>query len=725
MRLFGQARLASACAAGVVATAVAAIASEGIEYPRTRIKPVTETLHGVEITDKYRWLERGESWVVRLWTKRQNRLTRKLLDRFPEREQICKRLEELYKAPRVSIPFQSSGGRHLQFRREGMQEHPVLYAVGEGDQATLEVVLDPNEWEDSDEVRFEFAVATRDGKLVAYTKRWRNEFWGTLHVLDTETGETLPDEAEWVAPWPFAWQADGKGFYYLHWRFVSGDEDEDEEPEWGWVVGHHVLGTDVDDDAIIFGQDNPDRHWLNFGMGRDGRYLFLSKRIGRWKNDVYFMDLTADKREVKPIAVGLDGRFGFVSAGGKFYFSTDWKAPLSCIYRCDAGDPRPEKWEQIIPEHKGPIVRWLLANRQIAVLVLEQMELRLLIYSMEGEFVREVRLPAVGTIDSWRGEWDKPELYLRFSSLLQPRTPYVYDMARDRLTPMERPRVPFDFSRYTTRKVRYTSKDGTPVPMLLVHKKGMKHDGKRPVLLSGYGGFNVVNSPMFDRGLLVWLEAGGVYAVACLRGGGELGRTWHAAGKGFRKQNTFDDFVAAAEYLIAEGYTRPSRLAIRGASNGGLLVGAVLTQRPDLFRAVLCEGPLLDMVRYHEMGGANTGREEYGTAEDPATFGDLYAYSPYHHVREGVTYPAVFFKTGARDPVVDPAHAYKMAAAMQALAPSNRPILLWVEPKGGHWPSDLLRTRQLEVEADNYTWLMWQLGMIEEPQGEGTAGRPE
>jgi len=723
MGLLGQIRLASACVAGVVATAVAGIASEGIEYPRTRVKPVTDTLHGVEITDNYRWLERGDSWVVRLWVKRQNRLTRTLLDRFPEREQICRRLEELYKAPRVSVPFLPSGGRYLQLRREGMQEHAVLYAVGEGDPATMEVVFDPNEWEDSEEVRFELCGATRDGTLVAYMKRRCNRFFGTLYVLDTETGETLPDETEGVAPWPFAWHADGRGFFYLHWCVVC--DDEDEEPEWGWAVRHHVLGTDGDEDPIIFGEDNPEGSKLDFQMGEDGRYLFLSERVGRWKNDVYVMDLMAEQPEVTPIAVGLDSQFFFRSAGGTFYFSTDWKAPLTCIYRCDASDPRPEKWEQIIPEHKGPIVRWILADRRVAVIVLEDMEPRLLTYSLKGEFEREVGFPAVGTMDSWYGEWDRPELYLRFTSFLQPRTPYVYDMARHRLTPIERPRVPFDFNRYTTRKVRYTSKDGTPVPMLLVHKTGMKRDGKRPVLLGGYGGFNVVNSPVYDPGLLVWLEAGGVYAVACLRGGGELGREWHAAGKGFRKQNTFDDFIAAAEYLIAEGYTRPSRLAIRGASNGGLLVGAVLTQRPDLFRAVLCEGPLLDMVRYHEMRGSKTGLEEYGTAEDPGEFRDLYAYSPYHHVREGVTYPAVFLKTGTDDFIVQPAHAYKMTAALQAVASVGRPVVLWVEPKGGHWPSDLPRTRQLQSEADSYTWLMWQLGMIEEPQGEGTAGRRE
>jgi prolyl oligopeptidase len=344
------------------------------------------------------------------------------------------------------------------------------------------------------------------------------------------------------------------------------------------------------------------------------------------------------------------------------------------------------------------------------------MEVRLLVYSLDGRFIGKVPLPRIGCLHSVSIGLRAPEGFIMFSSLLQPWTIYRYDARRHRVTPLDRPDFGIASERYRMRRVWYTSKDGTPVPMLIVHRRGLRRDGENPVLLYGYGGFRISQEPSFNPDLFVWLDAGGVYAVANLRGGGELGRRWHEAGKGFLKQNTFDDFIAAAEYLIAEGYTNPKRLAISGASNGGLLVGAALTQRPDLFRAVVCQVPVLDMVRYHEMGGWNTGPKEYGTSEDPDEFRDLYAYSPYHRVREGVTYPAVFLQAAAQDTTVDPAHARKMAALLQTVAAPGRPVLLWVEPDAGHHTNELPKARRIGQEADRLTWLMWQLGMTEQPR---------
>jgi len=553
--------------------------------------------------------------------------------------------------------------------------------------------------------------------MAAYTKRERNAFNLTVCVRDLETGEDLPDQIPYASSWVL-WDRDATGFYCVHWcLFHDAKGTRGTRRGWdGYGVCHHVLGTDFKEDTVIFGRDNPERHRITIAQGQRGRYLFILKWPDRSKTDVYYIDLESDEPEVTPLVVGLDARFGVTAVDDAFVISTDWKAPLGCFYRCRADDPARENWEQIVPEQKGPIVGWWIAGQRLFVEVLEDMEVHLLVYSVEGRFLGKVPLPAIGSIDSGWGSANGRDFFFRFTSYLQPRTPYHYDTARGTLKRLERTGPDFDFGRYVTRKVWYTSSDGTPVPMLLVHRKGLKRNGRNPVLLYGYGGFNIVMEPAFDASLLVWLEAGGVYAAPNLRGGGELGTMWHEAGKGAQKQNTFDDFIAAAEYLIAEGYTNPGRLAIGGGSNGGLLVAAAMTQRPDLFRAVVCEVPILDMVRYHKMRGSNAGDLEYGTAENPDEFRDLLAYSPYHCVKAGVTYPAVFIRAGAQDPVVGAAHARKMAALLQSVAADDRPALLWVEPSGGHWWDDMTRAQRLETNADKLTWLMWQLGMIEGPE---------
>jgi prolyl oligopeptidase len=699
------------CAAALLLPGALAGASEGLEYPATKIKPVTETIHGVEITDNYRWLEDGGEWVVKVWDKRQNRLTRRMLDGLPERERIVERLTKHRQVPLSACPWRR-GDDYYYWHYDGSQELPALYVRRGSYEAAPEVVLDPNEWADSDEPRCSVADVSPDGRYMAYLRRKSEHSWGTLHVRNTETGEDLDEAIEYAYASSFFWTDEGDEFYYERW-YPAG---KGRAGDWRTGVFRHELGADWKKDTLVFGDGDPQDEPIWFRPTSDGTHLFFFRRPGDETLTVSIMDLRAPEPEMRTLLEGAEDFYSFDVAGGVLYCKTDAGAPRNCICACDVREPDRANWRVLIPEQRGVIVSVTILRRQLLVELLEDMEVRLLVYSLDGRFVEKLALPRIGCLHDVSIGPDDAEGFIAFSSILHPWTVYRYETARHRLTPLEQTDFGIDLGRYKMQRVWYTSKDGTPVPMLIVHKRGLRRDGRNPVLLYGYGGFRITTDPSFDPDLFVWLDAGGVYAVANLRGGGELGRTWHEEGKGFLKQNTFDDFIAAAEYLIAEGYTNPKRLAISGASNGGLLVGAALTQRPDLFRAVVCDVPVLDMVRYHEMGGWNSGPKEYGTAEDPDEFRELYGYSPYHRVREGVTYPAVFLQAAAQDTTVDPAHARKMAALLQSVAAPGRPVLLWVEPDAGHHVNELPKARRIGQEADRLAWLMWQLDMIEPPR---------
>lgn len=706
--------------AGVLLLITPGCGPRQIVYPEAKIEPVTEVLHGVTVTDNYRWLEDDDSPATEAWVEAENELTRSQLDRFPVRKTILARLKEMYDQPSLIHPGPHEG-RYFYWQRKPGQNQSVLYmATGRWD-AEPQVVVDPNTWSTDGSVSCGFTHITRDGTMMAYGKVQSGNELATLYVLDLDTGEHLPDTIPFTRWCSLAWLPDKSGFYYSRYPDPA-DVPEGEDSYWVKIY-FHTLGTDWHDDPLVWGDGKPKEHLPGVWFGEDQRYLFFSGTTNWVRNDVYVMDTQAAAPEIKPLAVGLDGNFGFTAVEGTFYFDTTWNAPRRCIYTCPADDPRQANWQVVIPEpENGVLQEWAIIDRKIVVEVMENAYSRMYVYALDGTLIREIELPTLGSAGGLSGEWDGTELFFGFSSFAYPNTVFRYDMesgamgAEGDLEAIDRIDVDADLSQYETRQVWYTSKDGTRVPMFIVYKKGLVLDGNNPTELGGYGGFNISITPGFSRPRLIWLDAGGVFAIPNLRGGGEFGRAWHEAGRRANKQNVFDDFFAAAEYLIDEGYTSPDRLAIAGGSNGGLLMGAAIVQRPELFRAVVCGVPLLDMLRYHLLTVGKIWAGEYGTADDADEFKWLYAYSPYQHVTAGTAYPAILMKASADDTRVAPAHARKMGALLQASTssdPNERPILVSIQAKTGHGggrPLDM----SLSMMADDMTWLMWQLGMIDE-----------
>ncbi len=708
--------LHAVCAVGVLALTPAAGATEAIEYPPTLVKPVVQTFHGVEVTDNYRWLERNDWWAVRLWGKRQNRVTRKLLDSFPERQRIVERLERFYGRSYEGYPVRY-GDRTFVWRHDGLAEHSVLSVYDDGLDGPGRVLLDPGEWEDADDYESELAGFSPDGSYIAHVMRRRRHCAGELHVLDTATGTEVGEPIGGVVSSAFVWENDSKSFYYLRWTQFKNGKDDD--TFWARCVYRHELGADRDKDRLVFGKNASPGDRVFFTGTADRTHLLLYHidwETGEYSADIYMTELGKRRPRPKPIVKGVTAVHRFDIADGTLVCLCEHEAPFGRIFRCDLDDVSREHWELIVPQQKGPMRDMEIVDGRLVVEVLEDLETHLLVYSLAGEFLGEIPLPGIGCVSSGRLKQDEPGYLFWVHSLVHQPTILRADLDEPKPVPVHVDDYGIDCSKYVMKKVWYTSRDGTPVPMLIAHKKGLKLDGDNPVLLYGYGGFNFVVEPAFDPALYVWFDAGGIYAVPHLRGGGEMGRGWHEAGKGFRKQNSFDDFIAAAEYLIEQGYTRPRRLGIMGASNGGLLVGVAATQRPDLFRAVLCRMPILDMLRYHLMRDSHSGAAEYGTAEDPNEFEDLYAYSPYHNVRAGITYPAMLIVSSVNDRVCDPAHARKMTALLQSVAKPGRPMLLWMDPEIGHYIGDHRLRKVIELEADEFTWFMWQLGMIDGPE---------
>ncbi|MBN1918609.1 MAG: S9 family peptidase [Verrucomicrobia bacterium] len=686
-------------------------------YPEAKVEPVSEVLHGVEVTDNYRWLEDTESPEVQAWIEKQNKITRRQLDRFPQREAILARLKAMYDEPSLIHPDPChKGNRYFFWQRQPGQNHSVLYMTRGHWDGNRTVLLDPNTWSKDGSVSCDYTHITDDGTLMAYGKVEGGNENATLYVLDLDTGEHLRDTIPFTRWCSVAWLPDKSGFYYT--RYPDPRQGGVAEGDEFYYVKmyFHALGTDWHNDPLVWGEGKPKEYLCWAGVAPDRRHLFITGTTDWNKNDVHVVDLEDPAREIRPVVEGYDANFGFTAIDGMFYFETTLNAPRRAVYRCPADDPRPENWQLILAEPDGVLRDWTIINRQFVVHVMKDAYSRLFIYSLDGDLLKEIELPTLGSAGGLSGEWDGTELFFDFSSWAYPDTVFRHDMVTGELEVIDRLKIDADLTQYETRQVWTTSKDGTRVPMFIVAKKGLVLDGANPTELSGYGGFNVSMQPGFSRPRLIWLDAGGVFAIACLRGGGEYGREWHEAGRREHKQNVFDDFIAAAEYLIAEQYTNPDRLAITGGSNGGLLMGAAFTQRPDLFRAVICGVPLLDMLRYHKLTVGDIWSGEYGTADDPEQFRTLLAYSPYQHVRPGTAYPAILMKTSAQDTRVAPAHALKMTALLQASTasdPNERPILLHVQEKTGHGSGRPLEM-SLGLMADDFTWLMWQLGMFDD-----------
>jgi prolyl oligopeptidase len=674
-------------------------------YPPTSGGDEVEILHGESIPDPYRWLEQGDDPRTQAWTASQNALTESLLAAVPGRARLRARLDELLSIGALSTP-EPVAGRYFYQRRDGRQNQPVLY-VREGRDGEDRVLIDPNQLDAQGTTALDWFYPSEDGRLLAYGLSENGSEQSLLHVLEVDSGAPLPDRIPRTRSADLAWLPDGSGFYYT--RYPAGGEVPEGEEHYHRSVFFHRLGTDSARDPLIF-RPAEKEHWPGVGLSPDGRWLVIGVARTFDQTDLYLQDLVAGTPPV-PVAKDVAATFDGEVVRGRLYLRTNLDAPTYRLYLVDPERPAREGWREIVPPRTDAVLDgFRVTGSTLALSYLERAASRLRLADLEGNGVREVALPTIGSLFGLSGEWDGDELYYGFTSYTVPPTVYRLALPAGTTELWRRVDADLDPGRYEVRQVGYPSRDGTEVTMFVVYRSGLPRDGANPVYLSGYGGFNISMTPAFSRSLLLWLERGGVVAIPNIRGGGEYGEAWHQGGMLGHKQNSFDDFIAAAEWLIRERYTRPERLAAAGGSNGGLLMGAVLTQRPDLFGAVVIQVPLLDMLRYHRFLIARLWIPEYGSAEDPEQFRWLRAYSPYHHVRDGVRYPAVLLATAESDTRVDPMHARKMAARLQAATSSDRPVLLRLEARAGHGAGKPLN-KVLDELTDTWTFVFWQLGV--------------
>jgi prolyl oligopeptidase len=678
--------------------------------PKAEARPLEENFHGTKVLDKYRWLEDGNSPETRKWVAEEMAYTRALLDPLSGRDAIHKRLTELLSIGNIGVP-RIGGKYHFYTRRQGLQNQPVLY-VREGVDGKDRVLVDPNQLATDGTVALDWFEPAVHGKYLAYGTSASGSEMSTLHIVETKTGNLLPDTIERTRAASIAWSLDNSGFYYTRYP-KKGDVPEGQE-RYNRHVFYHELGTDSEKDELIFGEGRDPEDWPSVSLDNDGRMLLITVSQGWTKTELFLMDL---KKGTPPtrITTGKNFLYSGTVYNGRVYIVTNEDAPRFRMFVTEAADYERDDWKEIVPQTGGILKDAALWGGKIFAQYEQNASSQLKVFDLEGKNVRDLALPAIGTVFGSGGKWDHDEIFYGFESFMAAPSIYRYDlksMSTSLWAKVDAPGI--DPAAYAVEQEWYRSKDGTRVPMFLVHKKGLKKDGSNPTLLTGYGGFDISLTPSFDSENYLWLEHGGVYAVANLRGGAEFGEDWHLAGMLDKKQNVFDDMIAAAEYLISEKYTDKDHLAIEGGSNGGLLMGAMVTQRPDLFRAVVCRVPLLDMLHYQNFQIARLWVPEYGSAEDPEQFKWLYAYSPYHRVKAGVEYPAVLFMTADSDSRVDPMHAEKMAALMQALAKNSRarPILLRIESKAGHGAGTPV-SKQIEEGTDVFSFLFWQLGVKE------------
>ena len=672
---------------------------------------VEEILHGRQIVDPYRWLEDASHPNTQNYVREELAYTRSILDPLPGREQIEKRITQLASIGTITPP-QVAGNSYFYTRREGIQNQPVLL-VREGLRGQDRVLVDVNQMALDGTVALDWWFPSDDGKYVAYGTSVSGSEESVLHIIESATGKILQDTIEGTRFASLAWKKDNSGFYYT--RHPKKGEVPAGEEVYHVKVFYHAIGSDPARDPLFFGEGRNPQDIPQVALAEDDdRWLLITVFEGWAKSEMYLQDL----EEGTPPVELTNGQAFLYSAevfAGKLYITTNEGAARFRAFTVDARNPRREEWKELIAESDAVLKGLNIFGGKLLAQYEKNASSQLKVFDLDGRGIAEIQLPTIGTVSATVGRWDRSEVFFDFVSFTVPPSVYRREFGSEATELWDKVDAPgIDPLAYEVKQVWFRSKDGIQVPMFVFHRKGLVLNGKNPTLLTGYGGFNLSLTPDFRGSRFLWLEHGGVFAVANLRGGAEFGEEWHRAGMLDKKQNVFDDFIAAAEHLMAAKYTNKQRLAIQGGSNGGLLMGAAFTQRPDLFRAVVCQVPLLDMLRYQHFQIAKLWIPEYGSAEDTQQFEWLYAYSPYHHVTPGVEYPAILFMTADRDTRVDPMHAKKMAALLQAEAANGRsrerPILLRIETKAGHGAGKPV-TKQIEEQTDIYSFLLWQLGM--------------
>lgn len=685
--------------------------TQSMSYPETRKGDVVDTYFGTEVADPYRWLEDDRSEETENWVEAQNEVTFAHLESIPYREKIETRLTELWNYEKISAPFKEGDYTYF-YKNDGLQNQYVVYRQ-KGDEEP-EVFLNPNTFSEDGTTSLAQLTFSDDGSLAAYSISEGGSDWRKIIVIDAETKEQLEDPLVDVKFSGISWVGN-EGFYYSSYDKPEGSELSAKTDQ--HKLYYHELGTDQSDDKLVFGGTDAEKHrYVGGYVTDDDRYLMISAANSTSGNKLFIKDLSNEDSELVTVLDHTNSDTNVIdNDGSKLYLVTNLDAPNQRVVTVDASNPKPENWEEFIPETENVLsvstgAGYIFAEYMVdAVAQVKQ-------YAYNGDMVREVQLPGVGSIGGFSGKKEADELYYTFTNYSTPSTIYKFDPDQGGSEVYAESGADFDSANYESKQVFYTSKDGTEVPMIITYKKGTKLDGSNPTILYGYGGFNISLTPSFSIANAAWLEMGGVYAVANLRGGGEYGKDWHKAGTKMQKQNVFDDFIAAAEYLIEKDYTSPERLAIRGGSNGGLLVGAVMTQRPELFAVALPAVGVLDMLRYHTFTAGAGWAYDYGTANDSKEmFEYLLGYSPVHNVEEGVAYPATLITTGDHDDRVVPAHSFKFAAELQEKAGGDNPQLIRIETNAGHGAGTPV-SKTIEQYSDIFGFTLYHMGFEQLPE---------
>ncbi|WP_026733028.1 prolyl oligopeptidase family serine peptidase [Fischerella sp. PCC 9605] len=684
-------------------------AAKRLTYPPSRKSDRVDNYHGTLVADPYRWLEDLDSEETKAWVEAQNKVTFGYLEEIPVREKIKQRLTKLWDYEKYSVPFKE-GDCYFYFKNDGLQNQSVLYTL-KSLADTPKVLLDPNTLSEDGTIALSGLSISEDGKLLAYGLSTAGSDWQEWKVRDVETGKDLKDHLKWIKFSGASWTHDGKGFFYSRYDEPK-EKSELADVNYYQKLYYHQLGRPQSEDTLIYNRPDEKEWGFDGSVTEDGRYLIISVWLGTdSKNLVFYKDLTKPNAEVVELINKFEADYSFIDNDESvFYFRTDLDASRGRVIAIDTKNPAPKHWREIIPEAAETLGGVSIINNQFVADYLKDARSQIKIFALNGAFVREVELPGIGLAGGFSGKRYDTETFYGFTNFITPGTIYRYDMVNGKSEIFRQPKVDFDPADYETKQVFYKSKDGTQVPMFITHKKGIKLDGNNPTNLYGYGGFNASLTPSFSVSNLIWMEMGGVYAVANLRGGGEYGEEWHQAGMKLKKQNVFDDFIAAAEWLIANRYTKSAKLAIAGGSNGGLLVGACMTQRPDLFGAALPAVGVMDMLRFNKYTIGWAWTPEYGSPENPEEFKALYAYSPLHNLKPGTAYPATLITTADHDDRVVPAHSFKFAAALQAAQAGDAPVLIRIETKAGHGAGKPT-TKIIEEAADKLAFLVRALDM--------------
>lgn len=687
----------------VLATTV--VSAQGLQYPKAAKDGTVDEYFGTKVADPYRWLENDTSAQTAAWVEAENKVTNAYLQKIPFRGKLLKRLTELVNYEKISAPRKRHGKWYF-YKNDGLQNQAVLYVMDElGGEPR--VFLDPNTLSSDGTVALQSVTFSHNGKYAAYSISRSGSDWQEIYVLDAATGKPLSDHIRWVKFYGAAWQGDG--FYYSSYDPVEGNElsavNECHK------IYYHRIGTPQSEDQLFYMNPAYPKRFYGVEVNEEETIMLLYESGAGAGNNLFVRDLRNPSSQFMQMTTDMDYQYGFIdNIGDTLFIQTNHSANRGKVVAALLQSPGIDHWQTVIPEQEGVVEAAQIINNRLLVTCTRDASTHAFLYTLDGKMLREITLPSVGSA-GFNGKKNRPECFYSFSSFTVPGSIYRYDMDSGESTLYKAPKVAFRSSDFVSEQVFFTSKDGTRVPMFITYKKGLKRNGKTPTLLYGYGGFNIGLTPSFSAMRLPFLEKGGIYAMVNLRGGNEYGEEWHLAGTKMRKQNVFDDFIAATEWLIAQGYTNPGKVAIQGGSNGGLLVGACMTQRPDLFAVAIPQVGVMDMLRYHKFTIGWNWASDYGTSDDSREmFEYLLGYSPLHNLRPGTSYPATLVTTADHDDRVVPAHSFKFAATLQACQAGSAPVLIRIDTKAGHGGGKPL-TKVLEEQADIYSFIMHHLGM--------------